>query len=43
MEITVNLQSKIKENTGMVWVTTKTGPMGAYIVDYQFSIFNPER
>ena len=31
-----NPKSKTKENTGMVWVTTKTGPMGAYIVDYQF-------
>lgn len=38
-----NPKSKTKENTGMVWVTTKTGPMGAYIVDYQFSTFNPER
>lgn len=37
-----NPKSKTKENTGTVWVTTKTGPIGAYIVDYQFSPFNPE-
>lgn len=30
-------KSQTKENTGTVWVTTKTGPIGAYIVDYQFS------
>lgn len=30
-------KSKTKENTGTVWVTTKTGPIGVYIVDYQFS------
>lgn len=35
-----NPKSKTKENTGMVWVTTKTGPIGAYIVDYQFSPLN---
>lgn len=33
-------KSKTKENSGTVWVTTKTGPIGAYIVDYQFSPFN---
>lgn len=37
-----NPKSKTQTNTGTVWVTTKTGPMGAYIVDYQFSTFNPE-
>lgn len=29
-------KSKTKENTGTVWVTAKTGPIGADIVDYQF-------
>ncbi len=29
-------KSKTKENTGTVWVTAKTGPIGANIVDYQF-------
>lgn len=32
-----NPKSKTKKNTGTLWVTTKTGPIGAYIVDYQFS------
>nr|WP_282550465.1 MULTISPECIES: hypothetical protein [Providencia] len=35
-------KSKTQKSTGMVWVTTKTGPIGAYIVDYQFSPFTPE-
>lgn len=34
-----NPKSKTKENTGMVWVTTKMGSIGAYIVDYKF--FHP--
>ncbi|EKT64743.1 hypothetical protein [Providencia burhodogranariea] len=29
-------KSKTKENTGMAWVTTKTGPIVAYIVNYPF-------
>ena len=29
-------KSKTKENMGTVWVTAKTGPIGADIVDYQF-------
>ncbi|WP_272521514.1 hypothetical protein [Providencia sp. PROV202] len=33
---------KTKKNSGIVWVTAKTGPIGAYVVDYQFSPFNPE-
>ena len=37
-----NPKSKTKENTGTVWVTAKTGFIGAYIVDYQFSPFIPE-
>ncbi|MGG4609672.1 hypothetical protein [Providencia sp. Me31A] len=36
-------KSKTKENTGTVWVTTKTGSIGAYIVDYQFSPYKPEQ
>lgn len=29
-------KSKTQTNIGTVWVTAKTGPIGAYIVDYQF-------
>ncbi|MEK2586118.1 hypothetical protein AAAA18_19075 [Providencia stuartii] len=35
-----NPKSKTQTNTEMVWVTIETGPIGAYIVDYQFSSFN---
>ncbi|WP_318825861.1 hypothetical protein [Providencia sp. PROV252] len=32
-----NPKSKTQTNTGTVWVTAKTGPIGAYVADYQFS------
>ncbi|WP_226893952.1 hypothetical protein [Proteus sp. FME41] len=35
--------AKLETQNGVdkVWVTTKTGPIGSYIVDYQFTPFNP--
>lgn len=33
-------KSKTQKNTGTLWVTTMTGPIGSYIVDYQFTPFN---
>lgn len=33
-------KSTTQKNTGMVWVTIKTGPIGSYIVNYQFSSSN---
>ncbi|HHN8406051.1 TPA: hypothetical protein ACRRX0_000752 [Morganella morganii] len=36
-----NAKLATQKGTDTVWVTTKIGPVGSYIVDYQFSPSNP--